>query len=277
MTTDNISGDEEDDLFNFDGLSHGAKPMATTQKTASSPVAQVATAAPALAQAATPAANVVSAAPAAALPSANAPTARALPTQAAGTQGHVAGQLPLVMPVTAKSAIAPISEAALQAPLVSRGKQRPSIITFAALLLATLVNVALIGIVWRSMSSMDNALKEVGERAGRVDEHTEPATPTQPSAWKDLSELAPKSDEGELALATAADEIARGEYESARARLYSVLSVIDRFDAKVRSNLASRAQVLAADSFREQADRVEREAAAVAAPGFVDGPREKHP
>ncbi len=276
MTTGNISNDEEDDLFNFDGLSHGAKPNAPATKVAPGPAAPIPSVAPAAVQAATPVAHVVTTVPTAALPSANAPAGRALPTQAIGTQGHVAGQLPLVMPVTAKTASAPISDAAAQIPTASRGKQRPPILTFAALLLATLVNVALVGIVWRSMSSMDSALKEVGERAGRVEEYTQPAPPAQRSAWQDLSELAPKSDEGELALATAAEEIARGEYENARARLYSVLSVIDRFDAKLRSNLASRAQVLAADSYREQADRVEREAGAVAAPGFVAESKEKH-
>ncbi len=273
MTTGNITS-EEDDLFNFDGLSHGAKPNPPAPKLATAPVAS---AAPAAAQAATPVSHAASTAPAAALPLANAPAARALPTPVAGAQGHVAGQLPLVAAQLAKPASTPTSEASAQVQTASRGKQRPSILTFAALLLATLVNVALVGIVWRSMSSMDSALKEVGERAGRVDEHTDPAPPVQPSTWKDLSSLAPKSDEGELALATAAAEIARGEYESARARLYSVLSVIDRFDAKVRSNLASRAQVLAADSFREQADRVEREAGAIAAPGFIDESKEKHP
>lgn len=274
MTTGNISSNEEDDLFNFDGLSLGAKTGAAASAVAAAPAAPIA---PAAAHASTPLAHVASTAPAAALPTASSPVARPLPAQAAGTQGQAAAQLPLVMPVTAKPASAPSFEAAAQPQSSSRAKQRPSILTFAALVLATLVNVALVGIVWRSMSSMDSALKEVGARAGQIDEPSEPAPLTPSSAWKDLSLLAPKSDEGELALATAAEEIARGEYESARARLYSVLSVIDRFDAKVRSNLASRAQVLAADSFREQADRVEREAAAVAAPGFVDGPKEKHP
>ena len=111
MTTGNISSNEEDDLFNFDGLSLGAKTGAAASAVAAAPAAPIA---PAAAHASTPLAHVASTAPAAALPTASSPVARPLPAQAAGTQSQAAGQLPLVMPVTAKPAIAQSFETAAQ-------------------------------------------------------------------------------------------------------------------------------------------------------------------
>ena len=49
--------------------------------------------------------------------------------------------------------------------------------------------------------------------------------------------------------------------------------MIDRFDAAQRAGIASRAQVLAADSYREQADALERQSAGFlpAAPETANG------
>ena len=265
MATDDLPLNEDDDLFNFDDMkpdsaqapieaskpegnvavSIEAKPVATNQAAASKSSAEPARTTPA---------------PAPAIPS-----------------REPAAQLPLVKPVVFKQTEERVAPSIAEPPTAKVGRQRLSVLTLLLLVLASLVNIVLIGIVWRSMSGMDKALNEVALRVAHANDSNAGDATKKKAAWQSLVVEAPNSDEGELTLAAAAQEIRHGEYERSRVRVYSLLSVIDRFDAKVRPNLEARAQVLAADSFREQAEAVERESASPAgARGVLDEATEQH-
>lgn len=163
----------------------------------------------------------------------------------------------------------------------SNTKHRPRALSQILLACAVLGNLALVGVVWRSMKDMSAALVRDEAPATRSTGHDEehlvappkhasPDAPVrrapeiEPIGSAEPHGTAPDPQEGELALETAAEEIRLGEFERARARLYSLLSVLDRFAPTERSGLASRAQVLVADSYRAQADALERQVA-----GFV--------
>ncbi|HUR28975.1 MAG TPA: hypothetical protein VM509_12370 [Planctomycetota bacterium] len=170
-------------------------------------------------------------------------------------------QLPPAQPLVEHVAV---TRPAPPAPVVeprppARTERKNNLPTRALLALAILVNVALVGVVSNSMSGMRSALQEVGEIARRSNAEGAHGKSGEKAAWQELDLEKSASAEAETALTTAALEIRRGEYERARARLYSLLSVIDRFPPSARSNLAARAQVLAADAYREQADAVERQ------------------
>ena len=276
MATEDPSINEDDDLFNFDGLSRSTSEIATSATAATATAAKSAHAtAPKVPAPALPtpvATKATSERSTAALPAAAAPAAPAVLTST------TPGQLPLVKPVVAK-AVEPRSAApaAPLAPVRASGK-RPAALTFGLLGIAMLLNIALVGVVWHSMSGAD---AQKNPEALPVVHQSVPApiaVVTKPPAFQNLDIHVPQPSEGELALAAATDEIKRGEYERARARMYSLLSVIDRFKIAERPNLAARAQVLAADAYREQADAVERQTISVhEAPGFVSELAGKHP
>lgn len=238
MTPGNPTPEEEDDLFNFDDLFRGPSKAESATATARVP--------PALPK---PAPAAASAAPAVA---------------------STPSQLPLVRPVTPRP---PVQTAPLAAAPPVIEPRRAGGLNLAALGLATLVNLALVGVVWRSMSGMDSALREVGDQVARASEPSSSTANTPRHEWQQLMDAAPVSGEGEQALESAAHDLSLGDYERCRVRLYSLLAVVDRFDVKQRSRLTSRAQVLIADSYREQADRVERESATHAGEsGFISVP-----
>ena len=260
MSTDSKQPSEDDDLFNFDDLFRApstGEPAVVT--------------APAVAQ------TVFAPAPAARTPVATAkPTATVKP--AAATQPTPTNaQLPVVKAVAPKVAEAPTAKLAAPLAMPPSETRRASPLTLVAVGMAMLVNLALIGIVWRSMSGMDAALREVGDHVARASEPAAHEQIVKPQTWQALVIEAPTDGEAERALESAAADVRLGEFELARTRLYSLLSVIDRFDVKLRASLTSRAQVLIADTYREQADRVEHETAADAAQsGFMKLSQEPH-
>ncbi len=268
MATDNPPINEDDDLFNFDEMNRGSSRAAV----ASTPLA----AAPASSIGAAVAPVVVATAP-----QPNATSERVIATASAAPLPQPApaipsrappGQLPLVKPVVVKAAEPKVAASRPAPAKASVVRQRPAALTLALLAGALLVNVVLVCVVWRSMTGLDAALRQVGESVAHANDSTATNAAKQPSGWQDLEIKSPNSKEGEVTLAAAAEEVRRGEFERARARLYSLLSVIDRFDAAARPNLAARAQVLAADAYREQADALEHKSIASQAE-----PAEKHP
>ncbi|MEO6711172.1 MAG: hypothetical protein ABI054_04210 [Planctomycetota bacterium] len=292
MATENPPINEEDDLFNFDDMNRGSSKaeVASAPAPARAPVAPAAelksvaapVAAPVKANAdhghAAPAAS-----PAPALSTAANPIHAPAPVPVAPKAA--AGQLPLVRPVTLKVA----EPLPLRTAVVSIGtpRKRPGLLTLCLIGLALLVNVGLVGVVWRSMASTDDVPRNLSEHLPSAADPTPhslvnvaPTVATRPPspAWQNLDIQAPVLGEADVALAAATEEIRRGEYENARSRLFSLLSVLDRFETNTRPNIAARAQLLAADAYREQADALEsRQASDVAASGFLDPPKEQHP
>ncbi len=251
MTTETTPLDEADDLFSFDDMM-APGPQQSPVQSPVQPPAQPSAKAPAT----EPEIVAVSPEPVAARPEPVAAKAEPIKVHAD------------------KAPVAVVQEKPKLAAASPRAAQRPSPLTLVAVLVACLLNLALIGVVWRSMSGVGNALREVGDRVAHATEIAAVATPQQPSAWKGNSILAPASDEAELALEMARAEIQNGEFERARARIYSLLSVIDRFEARLRGSIAARAQVLAADSYREQANALEHPSHAGTA-GFIRASTEK--
>ena len=251
MTAGNPTPNEEDDLFNFDDLFRG--PSNAEPATGATPA---------------PAATVT--APRAPASAVKPPVASATPAAA-----NTPGQLPLVRPVTQRpqSATAPLA-AALPAGLAPESR-RSGALSLAAIVLATLVNLALVGVVWRSMSGMGSALREVGDQVARASESSAQPANDPELERQQVRDAEPQASEGEQALEAAARDLSLGDFERCRVRLHSLLCVIDRFDAKLRSRLTSRAQVMIADSYREQADRIERESATLSGEsGFISVPKE---
>ena len=239
---------EDDDLFNFDDMFRRAGK--------------------------TPAVTVPAVAKPALVSSEALAASSALSARATPIDSPPPGQIAHVKPVVPKLSEALVTAESGFVGQHAASSRRPGAWTLAALLVAAAIQLAFVGIVWRSMSGVGDALREVGDRVAHANE----LTAAEGQAWQDLSAQAPAPDEGEVALTEAAEEIRQGEYERARARLYSLLSVIDHFDASQRANLASRAQVLAADAFREQADALERALSkAPETSGFIDLPLEKKP
>lgn len=278
MSTEQTKHSEEDDLFNFDELDFGARaPGTAAPATAPAPTpAAPIPAKPTVAAAATKPIPSTATLPAATNVAPALPVPREIPRPTPAVASNAPAALPLVPAVSNLFTPAPVAASNTATASAPRERKRPASFTFLALCIVTLINLALVAIVWRSMSGMDKALENVGKQTAQLPGPEVAHSPAKPSAWQDLTIEAPRSDEGELALTTAREEIRRGDYERARARLYSLLSVIDRFEVKLRPNLAARAQVMAADSFREQADAIERAAASGEAPGFVNEGKEKH-
>lgn len=273
MANDQAPPDDGDDLFNFDDLIRDSASPAAPHA-AAAPVAPVSTAAgtPAPATASAPSGSSAQAAPAPVTPPNAAPQEKPAAPAVAKPVARVTTAAAQAQVAAVKAVVAKPPETAptREVPVPRPRSNRWTLIAFAA---ATAVNLALVGVVWKSMSGVGDALRNVGENVARAQDGGEPRA----SAWSQITLEAPKADEGELALETAAAEIERGEYERARVRLYSLLSVLDRFDVDLRPNLAARAQVLAADSYRVQADAAEREMLEVSSrAGFVATPSEEH-
>ncbi|HTF87802.1 MAG TPA: hypothetical protein VK843_05290 [Planctomycetota bacterium] len=294
MATENPPINEEDDLFNFDDMNRGSSKAEVVSAPAPARAPVAAAAAVEVKPVAAPVAAPVKASadhghvapahsPAPAASAAPSPVHAPAPVPVAPKAP--AGQLPLVKPVTVKVA-EPLPARPAPVSIAAPRSKRPGLLTLGLIALALMVNVGLVGIVWRSMSSADDVPHNLPEHLPLAADpippslpHVAPPVATKPPspAWENLDIKAPVLGEADVALAAATEEIRRGEYENARSRLFSLLSVLDRFEASTRPNIAARAQLLAADAYREQADALEhRQAADVAASGFLD-PEVKHP
>jgi hypothetical protein len=226
VSSQNQAPDEADDLFNFDDLFRGSSQPESVGAGAS-------TSAPLSAP-------------------------RPTPTSPAPSSAAAPGQLPLVKAVAPKPA-APAPAPSANPAALPRRFGAP---TVALLLIATLANLALVGVVWRSMSGMGSALSAAVDKVANANESPPATAPRAVEAWEYLNIKVPTSNESKQALDAAAKDLSQGDFERARARLYSLLAVVDRFDVSLRAGVTSRAQVMLADSFREQADRIEAQGAA---------------
>ncbi|MCC6408129.1 MAG: hypothetical protein IT453_13285 [Planctomycetes bacterium] len=263
--------DEEEDLFSFDELSEpkvavgdsatiapAAAPTQVFTNLNEEAMSAVLGPAPGTTVAPPAAAPIVAGDASPATPAANAPAADK--TAAAATT----------------QAPAPAAQAA---PRV-KFDLKSSPLLVAALALFAIANLALIGLTWKSMSTLQQSL---GTRTGgsvAIDEGGEPDAPNghrnSPSthaAAVEYPRIPAQLDvrpEGEETLEAAHEAIERGDFERARRLLYGLLAVADRWEPTRRDDLEARATFTIADSFRLQAE-AQVASGAAKAPSEHDG------
>ena len=162
---------------------------------------------------------------------------------------------PSTVRVEAELPPAPIPSAALPSGRMAGPRLSRSVL--AIVLSVTLLNSALAFVVLRGsvghgdeVRAIDHASSEepAPESAARS---TEPDTAEPGTALPD-PEHTPKLHD-HPALATAREEIARGEYGAARQRVYALLSIIDRLEDPRRGEIEAECQFLVAQSLHLEA------------------------
>ena len=125
------------------------------------------------------------------------------------------------------------------------------------LALAALFNVLLIVFAWRSLSSVQALVLQMGDRVIETTDRirAETAERAEELARSALPVVAPRP-EGFATLDNARAAMEHGEFERARAMLYALLAVADRIEPSARRDIEARASFLIADSYRLQADSV---------------------
>ncbi|MBI5432654.1 MAG: hypothetical protein HZA52_07480 [Planctomycetes bacterium] len=251
--------DEEEDLFCFDELSEPK--VAVVNSAASAPATAQAQVFTNLNEEAMSAVL----GPAPSTPgTGGAPSAGgATPTAATVGAGNASPAAPAANALSAENAAAAAtSHAATQvAQAASRVKfdLKSSPLLVGALSLFAIANLALIGLTWKSMSTLQQSL---GTRASggsvATDEPHGPRTdPTSAAPTVEYARIPAQLDvrpEGEETLDAAHEAMDRGDFERARRLLYGLLAVADRWEPTRRDDLEARAAFTIADSFRLQAE-----------------------
>lgn len=155
--------------------------------------------------------------------------------------------------------VAPLPPAPNATPRPAR-ELRGSPLLLAGLALFAVANLALIGLTWKSLSTLEQSLDV------RAADATTPAeagpdgaalaqrrAPSDVAAARLPARLEPRP-EGEETLEAAREAIARGDHEGARRMLWGLLAVADRWEPARRDDLEARATLAIADAFRLQAD-----------------------
>jgi hypothetical protein len=240
--------DEADDLFNFDELLEIDTPIG-----ASAAIAPGAGNAPSFA-------NIDEDAMSAVLgpdPTKASPTAVATSTKTEvkpATPAAPPPAKPAVEAATAPAALAPTPVLAAQP---ARVRTKPSPLLIGVLALFGLANFALIGLTWKSMSTLQQSLGSRGDDSNAHDGKTPPAATGGASNLVAHERIPSQLDvrpEGEETLDAAHEAIERGDFAGARRLLWGLLAVADRWEPSRRDDLEARATFTIADSYRLEAD-----------------------
>jgi hypothetical protein len=162
----------------------------------------------------------------------------------------------------AVAAGAPQPTAALPAPATSTVLQRitlsPGLI--AVLVLFALLNLGLVAVVVRAFTSVQSTVVDVGHQVVQSSEAVREEASALVSDHRQ-SALPVVSDrpEGLTAIERARAQFELGAWESGRQTLFALLAVIDRVPSEVRGNVEARARFLLADSWRLEAEALERQ------------------
>lgn len=239
-----VAIDEEDDLFNFDEL------IPSTPTVAPAPAATSKHDDDAMEA-------VLGPAPVASKPAAAEPQ-RAKPQPAA----------PLPTPAR------PETQARPEAQATARSEPQPNVVAtpttvvttsrssgwlVGALALIGVSNLALVGLVWRSIDRSDARPAQVAPHVVEEYPRTDERVDREPSTTARLPSAFDVRPEGEETLETARTAIERGDHQRARELLHGLLAVADRLPDHVRLDVEARATFLIAESFRAQADALEAE------------------
>ncbi|MCE9593733.1 MAG: hypothetical protein K8S98_06035 [Planctomycetes bacterium] len=160
-------------------------------------------------------------------------------------------------PAPAPAAPAAAAAVAPSAPTRNRKHRKGSPMLIGALAVFALANLALIGLTWKSMSTLQESL---GSQPGASGVHDGGATATNANSAAPVvtHERIPSQldvrPEGEETLDAAHEAIERGDFAGARRMLWGLLAVADRWAPSRRDDLEARATFTIADSYRLEAD-----------------------
>lgn len=142
----------------------------------------------------------------------------------------------------------------------SLGDLRASPLLLVGLAVFAIANLALIGLTWKSMATLQQSLgARAADGPSHADEPSSRGGESHAGGHVDDSEThipveLEARPEGEETLETARAAIERGDYERARQLLWGLLAVADRWTPDRRDDLEARATLLIAEAFRRQAD-----------------------
>jgi len=152
--------------------------------------------------------------------------------------------------------VAPVVVAApAGAPALSKAWVRGGLAVLSAVIL---VNVLSLAVSWEKNREINAALKQLEGQLARstgdlrqelFHQSTLLTTNKLPVAAANMGET--------ISLDQALADIASGEYEGARSRLYSLLSIVDRLDPAVGRAIEADATYLLAETWRRQAEQAE--------------------
>ena len=142
--------------------------------------------------------------------------------------------------------------------VAARGKLRLSPWTWAALSGAAVMNLAVVGLCWKSLRAVQGAVVDIGHQvmsgAGERVEAAGPAA-TPRNNWS----MPAEASSAQSTLERVESELEAGQYSQARQRLYTLLAVCDRLEVDDREEFEVRSRFLLAESWRRQAAQLELE------------------
>lgn len=196
-----------------------------------------------------------------------APTHRVRPTPPPLAPAPVVATAHAPQPVRPVAPAAPVQPApqpvaALPASVVTTVLQRitlsPGLI--AVLVLFALLNLGLVAVVVRAFTSVQSTVVEVGHQVVQsTDAVREEASALAADYHESALPVVSDRPEGLTAIERARAQFEVGAWESGRQTLFALLAVIDRVPPEVRGNVEARARFLLADSWRLEAEALERQ------------------
>lgn len=196
-----------------------------------------------------------------------APTHRVRPTPPPLAPAPVVATALAPQPVRPVAPAAPVQPApqpvaALPASVVTTVLQRitlsPGLI--AVLVLFALLNLGLVAVVVRAFTSVQSTVVEVGHQVVQsTDAVREEASALAADYHESALPVVSDRPEGLTAIERARAQFEVGAWESGRQTLFALLAVIDRVPPEVRGNVEARARFLLADSWRLEAEALERQ------------------
>lgn len=133
-----------------------------------------------------------------------------------------------------------------------RGARSP--LTLAGIAVLAAINLALIGVTWKSNKNLRQEVQEVAVDFLRQAEVFNNKTDSQIDRIQMAAGPIVSDDPGQQqTFANVLQDFERGDYPLARRRLYSLLSILDRLEPTNRKDVESRARFFLADSLRLQA------------------------
>lgn len=181
------------------------------------------------------------------------PTATSTPTE---TKRATPAPTAAPAPAQSEPAVA-VAAAAPTAPTRKSKHRKGSPLLIGALAVFALANLALVGLTWKSMSTLQQSLGSQPGSSGVHEGGATAANTTTPPPVVVHDRIPSQLDvrpEGEETLDAAHEAIERGDFAGARRMLWGLLAVADRWAPSRRDDLEARATFTIADSYRLEAD-----------------------
>jgi hypothetical protein len=130
----------------------------------------------------------------------------------------------------------------------------------AVMVLFAVLNLGLVAVVVRAFTSVQSTVVDVGHQVVQSSEAVrEEASALVADHRESVLPVVSDRPEGLTAIERARAQFELGAWESGRQTLFALLAVIDRVPPEVRGNVEARARFLLADSWRLEAEALERQ------------------